>query len=335
MSAEVKPLRAVEAWHQLRQGGHEPDLETVPSKRSAARTADGFVRFALGKRNEPRLLLPIPDRLNFRLQNLDGSLRLRADRLQEGGRTVRFLDLVCEDSGLEAAFGEVADTIVERIANGGTTHETCLRTLSEFRDLFRRESAADPRTVRGLVGELLFLLALVERDPSCEAMWMGPEGDRHDFRKRKDAFEVKTSGRSAADTIRISALDQLQAPTGGRLFLVRYVLESADGGEHSVASLASSILTGLGDETAFRAKLAAIGCNDPFASAWNDRSFNLEGLSVYPVKEGFPRLVEDSFSGGRKPDGVSGIEYDVDLSHASTFQMSQADYERLLDEVLS
>ncbi len=334
MSIDDRPIRASEAWDHLRRGGHEPDMDKVPSKKSAVATGDGNIRFALAENNSPRTLLPIPARLNFQYETVASSLSVKTERLIENGRSVRYISLACSDPGLEKVFGDVVDNIVERVASGDTTWDACIGTLAEFHRLFSSGPAIDTRTIRGLVGELLFLTDALDHGAEHLDMWTGPEKDRHDFRKGTDAFEVKTVGRRGGTKLRISSEVQLSPPLGGRLFLIRYALEKAEDGQHSVSSLTTEISRRLSNVVKFRDLLAAVGCSDPNSRAWNEHAFNLEERWTFRIAGDFPRIVENSFVGSRFPIGISSIEYDVDLAYANACRLNDDEFEKLMIEVL-
>jgi hypothetical protein len=309
-------------------------MDKVPSKKSAVVTGDGNIRFALAENNFPKMLLPIPARLNFQYETFASSLSVKTERLAESGISVRYISLVCSDPGLEKVFGDVVDNIVERVASGDTTWDACIGALAEFHRLFSSGPEIDTRTIRGLVGELLFLADVLDHGTDHLGMWTGPEKDRHDFRKGTDAFEIKTVARRGGTKLRISSEVQLSPPQGGRLFLIRYALEKAEGGQHSVSSLTTEISRRLLNVGKFRDLLAAVGCSDPNSRAWNEHAFNLEERWIFRVTSDFPCIVENSFVGSRFPIGISSIEYDVDLAYANTCRLNDDEFEKLMIEVL-
>jgi hypothetical protein len=79
--------------------------------------------------------------------------------------------------------------------------------------------------------------------------------------------------------------------------------------------------------------LKALGCFDPYDEDWNRLSFDLEGLKIYRVSEGFPRIIGTSFAGGYLPAGISNLEYQIDLNYAKSFELSTNDFEIAFERI--
>ena len=315
---------ASESWHLLRQGGHESGSGGIPSLLSGVEADAGPVRLALGPRGEGRLLLPVGESERVPCIPQTPTLRIRDEFFLFESRSWRFIDLTCLVTELDGVFGEVADEIMRRIADGHGALKACLTTLGEFRMLLVPKSSGPVKhEIVGLVGELLLLDALSEVDSDACIIWRGPMGERHDFRAGTLAVEVKTSSRAANEVLRVTSIDQLLEPEGGELVLFRYTLEESTGGRVSVGSLFASLATKVSDPLQLRDLLARAGCSDPGSDDWNGITFSLEETRAYRVTNAFPRLVPPSLIDGSLATGVSCVEYDVDLSSAR---------ETLLDE---
>src|SRR5690606_15396904 len=110
---------------------------------------------------------------------------------------------------------------------------------------------------------------LLDADSGAWRAWRGPAGDRHDFRNSDLSIEVKCSLRRGATLITINGLHQLEAPSGGTLFLQHFELENVPGGMLTVNSLGNAALAKADDPMRLRELLAAVGCPDVAAEAWN------------------------------------------------------------------
>ena len=173
--------------------------------------------------------------------------------------------------------------------------------------------------VAGLIAELLVLNRLLDRNSSAWKAWLGPTGDRHDFRSDNTSLEVKASLRPGASSVTINGLDQLEIPTGGSLHLLRFVLEQVSDGMLSVSGLARNALSKSDNSDRLNELLAAVGCNNVDSEDWNRYSFSRESESLYEIRPGFPRLVPSMLTGGTAPHGVHEVAYNVDLSIANSF----------------
>lgn len=335
----TEPSVARDGWATLRRSGQKVSELEIATRSTDIETGFGPARLALGQNGEARLLLPLsPGEHAGELQE-GQSLQLRLTQISKGGEVLDFLDLVCRDPALEHVFNEVVDEILDRIRRGSGCVAACTSTLKDFRDLLDNapEPTVDVKRIRGLVGELVYLDRLLNLDGRAWELWRGPlkGGERHDFRGRNTSVEIKTTARVSATRVRISSIDQLAIPTDGSLHLMKFVLEQAAGAPLTVFTLASRILARCTDPDQLKSRLAGMGCDDHASSAWNAAAFQLEADEAYEVRDGFPRIVAESFLASVVPTGVSNVEYDIDLGSAKAFLLEPPAADRLARSLIS
>jgi hypothetical protein len=226
----------------------------------------------------------------------------------------------CQDHSLDEAFTMFCALVCIR-ATSGPISPALAASFEEFRSLIGANRARIKPDTIGVIGELLWIDRMVAMDPTAVLSWMGPSGGRHDFRRGRTAVEVKTSLRSGsqANKVRISALDQLVPPEGGKLFLHTVRLERADDGEISLSALIDDIRRRLSGESHrhFNRQLAELG---DFGQDV-DGSFSVLSIDTFEVRDGFPRLVPGSLLDGSLPAGVASVSYDLLLDFAHEFQV--------------
>ena len=327
MSSEAVKASALDHWGLLRAGAQRGGVPIssglgIPTIASEVPTASGPVRFAIGHRGEPRLLLPLAEGETIAPVNGGHQLSISVSSFGHSGRLLRFLDLVCRSSELETVFGEVADEMVARIARGDGCVDAARSTIEDFRSLLLRAGspAVDKRTIAGLVAELVVLNRLLARSSSAWKAWCGPAGNRHDFRTGDTSLEVKASLRPDTTSITINGLEQLEAPAQGTLHLLRIVVESVHAGSLSLSDLANSAMSLASEPRKVMELIHAVGCKDVDAEEWNRHRFRIESERLYEIRPGFPRLVMSMLNGGAVPHGVHGVTYHVDLAAADPFR---------------
>lgn len=327
---------AIEAWRILRNRGQIGGAVEVPSLLSGVGADSGPVRFALGSAGEGRLLLPIGTSERVPAIPQTPTLRIIDEIYSFDDKSWRFLDLTCLTAELDGVFGEVADEIVRRIADGHSALKACLSTLGEFRMLLLpRQSKVRKHEIIGLVGELLLLDRLLDMHPDACNLWRGPLAERHDFRGGKIAAEVKTSARTANEVMQVSSIDQLLEPVDGKLCVVRCTLEETAGGSCSIAGLFVSAASKSSDPLRLRDLLARMECPDPHAEDWNSVSFELEETRAYRINESFPRIVPQTLVDGGLPTGVDTMNYSVDLASARSSLLEPEEFEQFFEEMVS
>lgn len=230
----------------------------------------------------------------------------------------RFLHVWCRDHQADQAFEAFSALLWGRTESEDVS--TALRQCSdEFRRLLLADGEPAPRSVVGLIGELLVLRRLVQRNPALISSWTGPSGARHDFRRGNAAIETKTTVRSEARgrLVRISDIDQLEPPENGTLHLYLVRLEQAMAGTLSVASLVEQIMSCLAtsEATAFR---QVLGDNE---SRGSTTTFELREEVAYRVRDGFPSLTKARLVGSKLDAGVSHVCYDLALEGAAAFEV--------------
>jgi hypothetical protein len=316
--------RPIDRWTRLRGSGEGDGAIEVPSISSGVETGFGPVRFAIGPEGQPRLMVPCGPDAAHRGDVSNGKLSVALSRYEVAGRKTLFLDVMCVERALDPVFAELADEIVHRVADGEAPSDAVESTISDFRDLLKDAERTEipVEKILGLVGELVVLRSLVRTSPQAIEAWTGPFEQRHDFRRREHAIEVKTSARADETSVSISSCEQLSEPAGGSLMLVHLIVERAESGELSVSGLSSEIVANGVPRPSLKKALAAIGCSDPESPEWNCVRYELEKIIGYRVASGFPRITTGQFPGGVLPHGIESIAYSVDLSSARQFVLS-------------
>lgn len=299
-------------------------------------TGFGPIRFAIGPEGQPRLLVPCGQATSLKEKAASAKLSVSLSRFIAAGRSVHFIDVMSIDRALDAVFAELADEIVHRVASGGIPLDAVEGTITDFRELLQEtadQEIADNQ-ILGLIGELVVMQKLVSISPSAVDTWTGPYEQRHDFRRREHALEVKTSARAEATKVTVSSSEQLSEPSGGSLLLVHVQVERADQGRTCIADLAAHIVRTGASAEALNRGLLAMGCPDPNSAAWNRLRFGLEGLTAYRVTAGFPRITPAQFTGGHLPVGIESLSYVVDLAAASQFLVAAEEMEAAFKRIV-
>jgi hypothetical protein len=243
-----------------------------------------------------------------------------------------FVVIGCSEPSLRDVFDHFAAAIVEAHERSSDRHPaaTALVVLARWRALLRPAgNALGPSELAGLLAELLVLVEIVERDPHRSvAVWMGPDGARHDFRRADAAIEVKATLSHTGREAGINGIDQLEAPAGGSLALAWYRLERVEDGPLSIFGLADRIIAAGAPPEQLYGLLERAGSPPSLREAHDAIRFDLRERGFFAVDDGFPRIVTDSFDGG-PPAGVDDLRYVVTLPPAQD-ALSEAETEELL-----
>lgn len=322
-----------EAWSLARVASPSPDggLRTV-----RLTGVSGDARAAISPAGHLGLLIALAKGQRFtpprKLQpGHGGVLEAEVSAYRQGDTNIRALAIWCRDSSLKTAFLAFCVSMLERAASGLAMPAALDACHAEFSRLLLGAQILESSVLAGLLGELIVLADLVDRDPALVKTWAGADRERHDFRRGPVSLEVKTSRRSESSglQVHISSIDQLEPPAAGRLFLHAIRLEGADRGSISLATVVTRIESRLSgaDLEQFRRGLEA-----HVKSTSDERQFVVHDRATYHVADDFPRLVPARLVAGRLDPGVSRVEYTLDLSSA---QRHLVDSLRAFDELAS
>lgn len=327
--------RAIERWNLLKTSGKGDGALEVPSIDSGVETGYGTARYAIDAHGQPRLLVPIAGIYAAKGLASTSKLVVTTSTFKVGGKNKLYIDIISQERALDPVFAELAEEILRRIKGGGSPQDSIIKSIEDFRELLKEELSENipENKILGVIGELEVVRRLSTYHNSAIETWVGPYEQRHDFRRGIHALEVKTSSRSDVKKVSIHGIDQLSPPNGGVLHLVHVRIERVQGGPLSVRELYKNIISlGVNPELLHNC-LKLLGCNNPLSNSWNYCSFSLEGISVYAVIDGFPRIIDSSFIEESSKEGISSLRYDIDLSTAYKFEVSKVEIDKIFSGV--
>lgn len=244
----------------------------------------------------------------------------------DGGVDYRGLHLWCKRPELFEAFVGFCEPFVYRCLCGEQVHTAFAVCLEEFRRLLSGVAVSEiPPALVGLLGELKVLGELARLSNDALRYWTYPSLERHDFRNGACAIEVKTTLRSRQGrrVVSISALDQLEPPAGGALFLAWMRFERDPSGGITLASLLEDVaqhLSGQG-RVELQSRVRAV----TEAGGLQSVAFALHERQSYRVDEAFPRLTPSRLLAGALDVGVGTVAYELDLSAAADFRCAEGE----------
>lgn len=193
--------------------------------------------------------------------------------------------------------------------------QACLR--AHRRGLSREEEV-------GLFGELECLRILAEEIgfPQAVASWQGPLDGLHDFSRGGTALETKTA-LGPSSQIRISRLDQLETGGLSHLVVIRPRLRESPEG-HTVADLVASLRVEIARiapnvRSDFDELLLRAGWREANPDAEVLVRAEVEGVSIYEVLDGFPRLTLAGV-----PAGIVDGSYLIDERAVAPFSLDRS-----------
>ncbi len=253
------------------------------------------------------------------------------EELAFNGESVASMVLVPKNADQRDLFYALADHLVPKLAmdqDVPSTSDSLESAISEWMKFWAKERSENSRELLlGLLGELIALDEFLDLEGKDYTVWEGPLGSPKDFRGSKDALEVKVMGTRTGPVVhRISSIQQLQIPEGGRLFVLSLRIIFSANGKHSFDDLVTRIsqlamfqsMEGKG-----RLKLALESAGYRANLPVDLARFDVFDSGVYEVREDFPRLNAADISADAR---VLDITYSVDFSGSAEFLLPDTDY---------
>lgn len=310
MSARVGP----DSWHELE--AEPPSFGTL----TARRMAESDVVLAVDHDGRHHLLLPIANEdEGFTDRRSRGILVAPRILEVEQQPACPLLDVCCSDRTANEAFNLVANGLLEELGQRVSTVEAVQTALARWRRFWGTvpTEGLDPEEIRGLFGELWFLLVwLLPHGVSGVEHWLGPSGARNDFQWPAVAVEVKATTSVRGHVHRINGIDQLDPPDEGTLMVFSLRLREEPSSFNSLVTLVERIEQELADQPErldlFEGRLVAAGYSEAHDERYRGVRFRVVDERLYRVEDDFPRLSIASFRTGL-PTGIERVEYDTNL----------------------
>jgi hypothetical protein len=220
-------------------------------------------------------------------------------------------------SHYERIFTTFANRVAQSVINEGRSPEAAVvDALNEFKAAFQNVvPEIKPSEQIGLFGELTVLMMIYLKKYGARGvlLWSGPDKERHDFIGDFCHIEVKTTTQREPRH-EISMAHQLNPPPKKHLLVASVTVEKSRGGEKTIADLIDAIRFELGNDgksiDSFERSISQMRWRDELRQTGELLRFNLIGMDLYRVNDGFPRLPPDFLM----PKGMVSVRYVIDVS---------------------
>lgn len=304
------------AWESLAGKSTEDGWRSIPVARAgschlmAARRFPGNGESLLA--HFPSANIPVAEKLpegrGFTIERVDphgdGRTWLALTR-SESGSIELFVAMVGDVVGVLDVEADSGDERLLTIFLGR------VRAWQEF--MRRGAQGLEPEAEIGLIGELSFLVCMVEAGiPTSLAVesWVGPLDGIQDFEVGTGAVEVKATVSTGGFPAKISSLEQLDDSIRQPLFIAGIRLTQTASGQNLpefVARVRQLLIGGTGAEQLFSDRLLTAGYFDAHVGRY-PRRFSLAEMRIIEVCDGFPRLIQSTV-----PMGIRRAKYEIDI----------------------
>ncbi|MGV8120417.1 MAG: PD-(D/E)XK motif protein [Candidatus Xenobiia bacterium LiM19] len=247
-------------------------------------------------------------------------------RRRHDGRWALIFRLIHNE--LNVIFSHLCEDIVKFCRNlpeGKEPTAAVLRRFIHWQKLLERDRMGllDETSIRGLIGEILFLyhsaLPFYGAFPAVEG-WVGPLDAINDFHFSDRIVEVKTHKPGSSKVI-ISSAEQLEH-SDIPLHLVAVALSSAARGTGEsfclpeiVETVRHEIENSIAATQLFEERLLSAGYFE--RDEYRGFIYRLDGFRYFNVTDGFPRIIRSEL-----PEGIGSVKYELDLAACGSFEIN-------------
>ena len=168
-------------------------------------------------------------------------------------------------------------------------------------------NAIQNKSTYDIIGELFVLKKLLEIGENPN--WAAIKKSTHDIETKSASYEIKSSTKKTISRIHVNS--QFQLSSNKKLYLIFNRVEQSIQGV-CIDDLMKDInrLAPL-DALKYESYLSAIDYQK--GNHYRREKYKILECRKYFINDNFPRITEESFKGDNFPNGISHIEYDVDL----------------------
>jgi len=296
------------------------------------------VIFAVDNGENRLLLIPIMQNTRIQEDRRSSGVQITLRTLLDGNVRRSFLAIVCLKPHLNSLFSIIASEIIEQLQIDASSPDIkAHQILNRWRELLELAPSDVPsrEVITGTFGELYVLHKLVKYNANALRFWDGANKARHDFLARSAALEVKTTLDRSQLHVKICGCDQLESLPSADLYLVLIRLEHTKTGGYSLSDLVEMIRGMGGDSIMLLTQLAKLGITYDVLTQLKEDRYLVRDEFVYQVDEIFPRITSASFIGGRLPERVIALTYQIDLSTRPPYPLSEDKVRTLLEKLAS
>lgn len=258
-------------------------------------------------------------------------IKLIKDPLDMKGEKVMLLVLLKEHK-YEDTFSALCASLIKKLTNAASDKEAVFlfaNHIEEWTRLFGKSYAngLSKNAQMGLWAELHILKSIIENKPNLSFddildFWVGSQKSIQDFQGKGWALEVKATRKNNGDVVTIHGFRQLDESPYKYLYLCHISLnETKNNGislPQKIAEVKSCFANNLIAESLFTMKLAEYGYFAEMKNLYKNITYQIREKQFYIVKDEFPRIKENETR-----DGLINAEYDISLSAAQTYKVSQ------------
>lgn len=221
----------------------------------------------------------------------------------------RYLFLASADRTLRYEFSSVCAEFADPGDDGSKRRmltEEPLRWWEGWRELLG--NAVSDKEPYSVIAEMMVLDTLLSRH--AHVTWAAAYGGSHDIEGPDGSYEVKSTLRKYESNVTISSHHQLGRDRKKSLSLYFCRMEKSVHGV-SINDMAGQLVRDGYPGDMLERQLGHMGYKQ--GTSGRDRRYKCLEKRKYPVDDSFPRITADSFINGVMPEGITKIEYTVDL----------------------
>lgn len=274
------------------------------------KSIEDFPAYTIKTDNGYGVAIPLENNIEVNEDFANAKLKTQSYTLPSSETTQLFLTLTTNNSVNQKAFSALCEQFVFPGNYGEFRKEitnTPIKWWMEMKQILGNRNVDN--LIYDTLGELWTYDHLIRTGRNV--VWNGPSGSSTDIECDDAMVEVKSTISRSRKEITIHGKTQLTPPENKELYLYYCVFEISANTGCSINDIVYGLARDGYDVTRVNDLLASKGLE--IGKSARNRKFILWNVYKYIIDDRFPRISDNSFVGGKEPDGITSISYTVSL----------------------
>lgn len=266
----------------------------------------------------------IPEKFKDKYERFDETKGISFHLAKTGQEQDGFISCVLSSASHDQndVFTVFVEDVIEALlacCDQNSYSDALIKRTNKWKNFFLKKTTdlLSEMEIQGLFGEVCFINEMIsEGVTEIEKMWAGPLKKAQDFQSENFAVEIKTTGASTIDLVRIANPAQLDNSGIAQLYLCVYRLEEDVVNGTTLPELITEVEKGTTEreKQEMESKLFAYGYNSADQDRYT-RKYIVREKKVFSVTDDFPKLNREMI-----PAEITDVKYTLHLKECGDFE---------------
>ena len=269
-------------------------------------------------------IFEIPERFKDKYDRFDDTKGISFTMAKTGQEQDGFISCVLSSASYDQndVFTVFVEDVIEALLScrdQNSYSDALIKRTDKWKNFFLKKNSdlLSEIEAQGLFGEVCFMNEMISDGiPNIEKMWAGPLKKAQDFQSKNLAVEIKTTGASTIDLVRIANPAQLDDRDIAHLYLCVYRIEEDDVNGTTLPGLITEVENGISvnEKNEMESKLFTYVYNSVDQDHYT-KKYIFREKKVFSVNDDFPKLSRKMI-----PAEITDVKYTLHLKECGKYE---------------